>query len=57
MGIKRFQCRFNLHHIGFGLRVDWFFYPIEITLMLPFFSVFVGIGKEKDWKGLERAKE
>jgi hypothetical protein len=49
MGIKRFQCRFNLHHIGVGLRVDWFFYPIEITLMLPFFSVFVGIGKEKNW--------
>jgi hypothetical protein len=46
---KRFMIVKNTH-IGFGIWWDTVapFYTIDITIALPFYSIFVGIGKLKN---------
>lgn len=46
--MKRFDIFFD-QHIGVGLRwkIDWY-YPLMISIALPFVTIVLGIGKGRD---------
>lgn len=46
MGNKRFDIFFE-KHIGFGIRWDSFSYALDLSIAFPFFTITIGLGKEK----------
>jgi outer membrane translocation and assembly module TamA len=46
MGNNRFSLYFE-NHVGFGVRWRSWIYPLEISISVPFVTVFVGIGAER----------
>ena len=46
MGCKRFDIFFE-RHFGFGIRWDNVYYDLKLSIALPFFTVVIGIGREK----------
>lgn len=47
MGKKRFDIFFE-KHFGFGIRWDNFSYTLDLSIAFPFFTIVIGLGKEKE---------
>jgi len=47
MGNKRFAI-FLEKHIGFGIRWDTDFYDLELSIAIPFVTINIGIGRDKN---------
>ena len=47
MESKRFIIFFE-KHIGFGIRWDSDFYDLDISIAIPFITLNIGIGKNKN---------
>jgi len=46
MHTKRFDIIFE-KHIGFGIRWDNNWYPLQLSFAFPFITLIIGFGKEK----------
>jgi len=45
---KRFWAEFNRNHIGIAIRWNTQgYYQLEITLLLPFVTMFMGLGRAR----------
>lgn len=49
---KRFDI-FRDNHIGFGIRWDDWDYALRLSFAFPFFSITIGLGKERATGAIE----